>query len=133
MVFFEAPHRLAAALIDLASIFGADRRAAVCRELTKTYEEVRRDTLGGLAAWATEGEIRGEITVVVAGRPAPAEPTGEELAVLVARVQARTADGMRLKDAVADVAPGTGISKRDLYDAVTTVRRAGPGTRPPSD
>ena len=123
MVFFEAPHRLAAALIDLASIFGADRRAAVCRELTKTYEEVRRDTLGGLAAWAAEGEVRGEITVVVAGRPEPVEPTGEALDALVARVRARVAEGMRVKDAVADIAPGTGIAKRALYDAVIAAKR----------
>ena len=123
MVFFEAPHRLAAALIDLAAVFGADRRAAVCRELTKTYEEVRRDNLGRLAGWAGDGQIRGEITVVVAGRPEPVEPTGEALAVLVAQVQARVVGGMRVKDAVADVAPGTGIAKRALYDAVIAAKR----------
>jgi 16S rRNA (cytidine1402-2'-O)-methyltransferase len=124
MVFFEAPHRLAASLIDLAAVFGADRRAAVCRELTKTYEEVRRDSLGGLAGWAGDGQMRGEITVVVAGRPEPVEPTGEALATLVAQVQARVVGGMRVKDAVADVAPGTGIAKRALYDAVIAAKRA---------
>ncbi|MDT4965225.1 MAG: rRNA (cytidine1402-2-O)-methyltransferase, partial [Pseudonocardiales bacterium] len=66
MVFFEAPHRLAAALGDLVDAFGASRRAVVCRELTKTYEEVRRGGLGELAEWAA-GEVRGEVTLVVAG------------------------------------------------------------------
>src|SRR5437879_6275039 len=66
IVFFEAPHRLADSLADLAEAFGADRRAAVCRELTKTYEEVKRGTLAELAHWAS-GEVRGEITLVVAG------------------------------------------------------------------
>ncbi len=67
LVFFEAPHRIAASLADLVTAFGADRGAAVCRELTKTYEEVKRGTLGELAEWATEGEVRGEITLVIAG------------------------------------------------------------------
>ncbi|MGK5533197.1 16S rRNA (cytidine(1402)-2'-O)-methyltransferase, partial [Streptomyces sp. URMC 129] len=70
LVYFESPHRLAATLAAMAEAFGRDRRAAVCRELTKTYEEVRRGTLAELAAWAAEG-VRGEITVVVAG----AEPS----------------------------------------------------------
>ncbi len=67
MVFFEAPHRLAEMLGDAASAFGAERRAAVCRELTKTWEQVRRGTLQELAEWAAEG-VKGEVTVVVAGR-----------------------------------------------------------------
>ncbi len=66
IVFFEAPHRLARRLHDLVAAFGGDRRAAVCRELTKTYEEVRRGTLDELPQWAA-GEVRGEITLVVAG------------------------------------------------------------------
>ena len=73
LVFFEAPHRIAEALTAMAEAFGADRPAAVCRELTKTYEEVRRAPLGELAAWAAEG-LRGEITVVVQGAPAGAAP-----------------------------------------------------------
>jgi 16S rRNA (cytidine1402-2'-O)-methyltransferase len=75
LVFFEAPHRLAEALADLATAFGPDRPAAVCRELTKTHEEVRRGTLGELAGWAA-GDVRGEITVVVAGAVARAEDVG---------------------------------------------------------
>src|SRR3954451_12937044 len=70
LVFFEAPHRITAALTDLAAAFGADRAAAVCRELTKTYEEIRRGPRGELGSWSAESEPRGEIPVVVAGAPA---------------------------------------------------------------
>ncbi len=70
LVYFEAPHRLAQSLSAMAEAFGAKRRAAVCRELTKTYEEVRRGPLDELADWAAEG-VRGEITVVVAGAAPP--------------------------------------------------------------
>lgn len=90
MVFFEAPHRLDDTLAAMAEVFGADRRAAVCRELTKTYEEVKRGPLGELAVWAAEG-VRGEITVVVEG----ATDSGEALdtAELVRRVQVREEAG----------------------------------------
>ncbi|GAA4433537.1 16S rRNA (cytidine(1402)-2'-O)-methyltransferase [Georgenia halophila] len=117
MVFFEAPHRLAETLGAMASAFGEDRAAAVCRELTKTYEEVRREPLGDLAAWAADG-VRGEITVVVAGA-SPVEPTVEDH---VARVLELTESGSRLKDAAATVAGETGLSKRDLYEAALTAR-----------
>lgn len=119
LVFFEAPHRLAALLGALAEAFGTDRRAAVCRELTKTYEEVRRDSLGALAAWAAAGEVRGEIVVVVAGAPVPA---GGAVADLVVRVLARADAGERLKDAVAAVAGQTGAAKRELYQAALAAR-----------
>ena len=119
LVFFEAPHRLAAFLGALADAFGTDRRAAVCRELTKTYEEVRRDTLGALTAWAAAGEVRGEIVVVVAGAPVP---TGGAAVDLVVRVLARTDAGERLKDAVAAVADETGAAKRELYQAALAAR-----------
>jgi 16S rRNA (cytidine1402-2'-O)-methyltransferase len=116
LVFFEAPHRLGPALADLASAFGADRPAAVCRELTKTYEEVRRGGLGELAAWAAD-EVRGEITLVVSGAVAaagtPAVP--HELAEAVA---AREAAGESRKEAIAAVARGRGLPKRDVFDAV---------------
>ena len=112
MVFFEAPHRLAASLGDLASAFGADRCAAVCRELTKTYEEVRRGGLAELATWAAEG-VRGEITVVVAGaEPARATP-GEHLEQIARRVTA----GERLKTVCAEVSAASGLSRKALYDA----------------
>ncbi|WP_245740009.1 16S rRNA (cytidine(1402)-2'-O)-methyltransferase [Nonomuraea maritima] len=115
MVFFEAPHRLADSLSAMAEAFGADRPAAVCRELTKTYEEVRRGGLGELAAWAAEG-VKGEITVVVAGHvPGEVEHDPE---ALVAEVERRVADGEQRKLAIADVAKGAGMPKRELYDLV---------------
>lgn len=115
MVFFEAPHRLAASLEAMAGAFGADRPAAVCRELTKTYEEVRRGGLGELAAWAEAG-VKGEITVVVAGHTAADEEA--DLPALVAEVDRRVAAGEQRKTAVAEVAKAAGVPKRELYDAV---------------
>ena len=112
MVFFEAPHRIDATLLAMAEAFGPDRRAAVCRELTKTYEEVRRGGLAELAAWAAEG-VRGEITVVVAGA-SPAVTTVEDA---LPGIQERVLAGERLKDVCADVAAATGLSKKTLYDA----------------
>ncbi|GAA2784278.1 16S rRNA (cytidine(1402)-2'-O)-methyltransferase [Saccharopolyspora taberi] len=116
-VFFEAPHRLADTLADAAELLG-DRPAAVCRELTKTYEEIRRGGLAELAEWAAEG-VRGEITVVVGG----AEVQSTDPAELVAQVEERAAGGVRLKDAVAEVAEMAGVRKKELYDAVLSARR----------
>ena len=117
MVFFEAPHRIADALADLAVAFGADRAAAVCRELTKTYEEIRRGPLAEMADWAAGSEPRGEITVVVAGAAlAPTErPADEELRAAVAR---READGDSRRDAITAVAREYGLRKRDVYALV---------------
>jgi 16S rRNA (cytidine1402-2'-O)-methyltransferase len=112
LVFFEAPHRVAETLADLAEAFGADRAAAVCRELTKVYEEVRRDGLGALAQWAGAAEPRGEITIVVAGA-APAAPPAE--ADLRAAVAAHQAAGMSRRDAVAAVAREYGVPRRSVY------------------
>ena len=117
-VWFEAPHRLAGFLADAAEVFGDHRRAAVCRELTKTYEEVRRDSLSALAAWAEAG-VRGEITVVIAGADPAAEADVNEA---VGQVAALIADGMRTKPAVAEVAAETGIAKNQLYQAVLEAR-----------
>jgi len=102
----------------MAVAFGPDRPAAVCRELTKTYEEVKRGTLGDLARWAADG-VRGEITVVVGG--APLEVSDPETAV--AAIQARVAAGERLKDVCAEVAAATGLSRNDLYNAALAARR----------
>ncbi|MGW5643879.1 16S rRNA (cytidine(1402)-2'-O)-methyltransferase [Saccharopolyspora sp. NPDC003752] len=118
-VFFEAPHRLADTLADAVEVLGGSRRAAVCRELTKTYEEIRRDSLAELAAWAAEG-VRGEITVVLGGAEPPAATDPAEL---VAQVEERAAEGVRLKDAVAEVAELAGVRKKELYDAVLAARR----------
>lgn len=117
-VFFESPRRLADTLADAVATLGGDRRAVVCRELTKTHEEVRRGTLAGLADWAADG-VLGEITVVLAG----ARPTAD-LDTLVAQVTDLVSDGMRVKDACAQVVaanPGA-PSKRELYDAVLKSR-----------
>jgi len=118
LIFFEAPHRLAVTLAAMADAFGPDRPAAVCRELTKTYEEVRRGGLVDLAQWAAEG-VKGEITVVVGG--ASAEVIDPETAV--AAIQARVAGGERLRDVCAEVAAATGLSRNDLYNAALAARR----------
>jgi 16S rRNA (cytidine1402-2'-O)-methyltransferase len=120
LVFFEAPHRLAASLADLRDAFGADRPAAVCRELTKTHEEVRRGTLASLASWAAEG-VRGEITVVVSGAAPTAVPVAAEQ--LAADVAAREAAGESRKDAIAVVARARGVPKRVVFDAVVAAKR----------
>nr|WP_202487389.1 16S rRNA (cytidine(1402)-2'-O)-methyltransferase [Streptomyces sp. SID8354] len=133
LVYFEAPHRLADTLAAMAEVFGADRRAAVCRELTKTYEEVRRGGLGELAAWAAEG-VRGEITIVVEGAPesGPAELDADEL---VRRVRIREEAGERRKEAIAAVAADAGLPKREVFDAVVAAknseREAGKGAAGP--
>lgn len=117
MVFFESPARLASSLADMGGAFGADRRIAVCRELTKFYEEVRRGTASELVEWAEAG-VKGEIVVVVEG--ATAHDISPEDAL--SQVQALVADGVRLKDAAAEVASQTGHSSRDLYQAALAAR-----------
>jgi 16S rRNA (cytidine1402-2'-O)-methyltransferase len=118
LIFFEAPHRLDATLAAMAEAFGRDRPAAVCRELTKTYEEVKRGPLAHLAAWAAGG-VKGEITVVVGG--ASASVSDPEMAV--AGIRARVAGGERLKDVCAEVAAATGLSRNDLYNAALAAGR----------
>jgi 16S rRNA (cytidine1402-2'-O)-methyltransferase len=117
MIFFEAPHRLGSTLAAMAVAFGRARPAAVCRELTKTYEEVRRGGLADLAAWASAG-VKGEITVVVGGAPAVVTDPQTE----VAGIQARVSAGERLKEVCAEVAAATGLSRKDLYNAVLAAR-----------
>ncbi|MCD9592522.1 16S rRNA (cytidine(1402)-2'-O)-methyltransferase [Streptomyces solisilvae] len=120
LVWFEAPHRLDDTLAAMAEVFGADRRAAVCRELTKTYEEVRRGPLAELAAWAAEG-VRGEITIVVEGAPAPG-PDEAGPAELARRVTVREEAGERRKEAIAAVAQEAGVPKRQVFDAVVAAK-----------
>ncbi|MCL2784425.1 MAG: 16S rRNA (cytidine(1402)-2'-O)-methyltransferase [Propionibacteriaceae bacterium] len=112
MVFFEAPHRLASFLTDAQAAFGATRRGAICRELTKTYEEVIRGPLADLAAWA-QGEVRGEITVVIAG----AEPTVPEIEDLIAEVHQLIAQGEKPSKAVSLVTKQHNADRQELYDA----------------
>jgi 16S rRNA (cytidine1402-2'-O)-methyltransferase len=118
MVFFEAPTRVAATLADMAAAFGSDRRAAVCRELTKLYEEVARGTLDELVAWAAAG-VRGEVVVVVAG----AAPRDIPFADAVTHVLELVRSGTRLKDAAGEVSAHTGHSSRELYQAALAVKR----------
>ena len=117
-VFFESPRRLADTLNDAVDVLGTDRKAVVCRELTKTHEEIVRGTLGELAEWAGDG-VLGEITVVLAGATPKAD-----LATLVAEVNVLVDAGARVKDACAEVIaanPGS-PSRRELYDAVLRFR-----------
>jgi 16S rRNA (cytidine1402-2'-O)-methyltransferase len=132
LVFFESPHRLAASLADLAAAFGADRPAAVCRELTKTYEQVVRAGLAELAAWAAGAEVRGEITLVVAGvgEAAGGEPAGST--ELAERVAIREAAGASRREAIAAVAEQLGLPKRRVFDAVVAVKSAA-SSRPELD
>ena len=116
MVFFEAPHRTETTLAAMSEAWGEDRPAAVCRELTKTHEEVRRGPLRDLVAWAAEG-VRGEVTVVVGG----AEPGGgvpADDASLLAAVADLEAQGTSRKEAVAQVAKAAGVPRRELYNLV---------------
>jgi len=121
MVFFEAPHRVAAVLADLAAAFGVDRPAAVCRELTKTYEEVRRGPLSSLVEWAA-GEVRGELTLVVAGAPPVAVDADQT--TLADAVAGREEAGEDRKTAIAAVARDAGVPKRVVYAAVLAARVA---------
>lgn len=115
--FFESPHRIADTLAAAAEVLGPARRAAVCRELSKTYEEVRRGELGELAEWA-RGGVRGEITVVLEG----AGDEQVDVASLVSAVEERVAEGERLKTVCKDIAAVRGVSTRELYDAVLAAR-----------
>ncbi len=117
MVFFESPARLADTLRDMTTVFGATRRAAVCRELTKMYEEVRRGTVEELATWAAEG-VRGEICIVVEG----AVHVKVSLPDGVTQVLELVRDGARLKEAATEVAGQTGLSSRELYQGALAVR-----------
>ncbi|WP_329317249.1 16S rRNA (cytidine(1402)-2'-O)-methyltransferase [Streptomyces sp. NBC_01262] len=121
LVYFEAPHRLDDTLAAMAEVFGAERPAAVCRELTKTYEEVKRGPLKELAAWAAEG-VRGEITVVVQGAP-ESGPAELDPAELVSRVRAREEAGESRKEAIAAVAAAAGLPKREVFDAVVAAKK----------
>lgn len=117
MIFFESPHRIAATLQAMAEAFGPDRPATVCRELTKTFEEVRRGPLAALAEWASD-QVRGELSIVVAG----AEPATPEPEDLLAEVLRRTEAGERLKDVTAELSAAHRVSRRELYEAALRAR-----------
>jgi 16S rRNA (cytidine1402-2'-O)-methyltransferase len=111
MIFFEAPHRAAATLSAMVVAFGADRRGVVCRELTKTYEEVRRGSLQELAEWAGS-EMRGEVTLVIGGATQPAA----DLEAAAGTALSLAAGGMKLRAAAAQVAREQGVAKNALYE-----------------
>jgi 16S rRNA (cytidine1402-2'-O)-methyltransferase len=120
-IFFEAPHRLIDTLTDCVGAFGDQRPVAVCRELTKTYEEVQRGTLAQVLAWASDGRlIRGEITIVLGGAPAQVLQAGP--LQLAGRVTARERAGQARKDAIAAVALEFGVAKREVFDAVVSAK-----------
>ena len=122
MIFFEAPHRITGCLTDALEIFGGDRRAAICREMTKTYEETVRGTLSELLAWSTSKEILGEITMVIAGVPVgSAAKTADEM---VNRVREFESAGMDRKDAIATVAKEFDLPKKVVYAAVVDASKS---------
>ena len=120
MIFFESPRRLAQTLAVMADVFGAERPAAVCRELTKIHEEVVRGSLGELVAWAGEREVLGEISLVVQG--APARRAGVD-AGMIAQVRELADAGLRLKAAAAYVAKREGLRPNELYSAVLAAEK----------
>jgi 16S rRNA (cytidine1402-2'-O)-methyltransferase len=122
MIFFEAPHRITECLADALETFGGDRRAAICREMTKTYEETVRGTLSELLVWSTSKEILGEITMVIAGVPVgSAAKTAEEM---VNRVREFESAGMDRKDAIATVAKEFDLPKKVVYAAVVDASKS---------
>jgi 16S rRNA (cytidine1402-2'-O)-methyltransferase len=122
MIFFEAPHRITECLTDAVETFGGDRQAAICREMTKTYEETVRGSLEELLAWSKSKEILGEITMVIAGVPAgSATKTAEEM---VARVREFESAGMDRKEAIATVAKEFELPKKVVYAAVVDASKS---------
>jgi len=119
MVFFEAPHRIGATLEAMSAQWGPDRAAVLCREMTKTYEQIVRGSLGELCSWAAPG-VRGEITIVVAGWE-PQRPAGGARD-FVAEVASREAAGTPRKEAIAEAAKHFGVPKREVYSAVVAAR-----------
>ena len=114
IVFFEAPHRLHESLIAAAGALGSDRDAVICRELTKTYEEIVRGKLDQLIVWASEKEILGEITLVIAGF----NPSSREFvpAEIIAKVLAKESAGELRKSAIQGVAQELHLPKREVFD-----------------
>ncbi len=120
MIFFEAPHRLKESLLDAAEVFGSDRAAAICREMTKTYEETVRGTLAELLAWSESKEILGEITLVIGGFDRSSHTYSQE--DLVGLVAARESAGEARKDAIAAIAKELNLPKRQVFDAVVALK-----------
>ncbi len=121
IIFFEAPHRLPECISDAVKALGTERKGAICREMTKTYEEIIRGTLDELEEWATSNEVLGEITVVIEGFDPSSQSYSE--ADLIALVLAKESAGISRKDAIADVAHEIGVAKREVFDAMVSSKR----------
>ena len=115
MVIFESPRRTLQTLQDIQEIVGNDRKAAVVREISKTYEEVIRGSLKELVAWANSKEVLGEITLVIAGVENTGKKEVDEQAI--GEVKQLIAAGSSFKDAVQEVSTQRGLSRRELYEA----------------
>ena len=120
IIFFEAPHRIVESLTDVAEAFGEDRTGAICREMSKQYEEVVRGSITELITWASSKEILGEITVVLEGF----DPGSREFSVdqLIKLVLAQEESGEGRKEAIALVAKENGVSKRVVFDAMVAYK-----------
>ncbi len=121
MVIFEAPHRLNESLVTAAEILGSDRKAAICREMTKTYEETIRGTLAELIAWSSSHEVLGEITLVIAGVEEGSQSRSADDAVT--RVREYEHAGMDRKAAIATVAEEFSLPKKIVYAAVVDANK----------
>jgi 16S rRNA (cytidine1402-2'-O)-methyltransferase len=121
MIFFEAPHRITECLADAVETFGGERQGAICREMTKRYEETIRGTLSELQNWADTNEVLGEITLVIAG--APVGDAAATSADMVARVREFEGAGMDRKGAIATVAEEFKIPKKIVYAAVVDANK----------
>ena len=122
VVFFEAPHRLQETLITAINFLGAERKAALCREMTKTYEETVRGTLGSLQEWASSKEVLGEITIVVEGAIVGAREINHER--IIDSVRKFENAGMDRKEAIAAVAQELNLPKREVFDAMVAAKNA---------
>jgi len=121
MVFFEAPHRLQEALVDMAAVFGDTRDAALCREMTKRFEETVRGPLSDLLKWADANEVLGEITIVVAGIPAGSiEKTSHDIMEMMRSFEGA---GMERKEAIVEVARALNLPKRVVYATVVEANK----------
>ena len=121
VVLFESPRRLASSLAVASELLGSDRRGAICREMTKTYEETIHGTIAELAHWASTREVLGEITIVIAPAPAAVRPTNEDI---LAQAQRLISLGMGKREATAELAQEFGIAKRDIYDLLIASSKA---------
>lgn len=120
IVLFEAPHRLIDTLNVALNILGADRKAALCREMTKTYEETVRGDLTTLIEWANSKEVLGEITIVIEGASSSAKEINREK--IVAAVRKLESVGMDRKEAVASIAAELNLPKREVFDAMVAAK-----------